>query len=167
MMQVSLSPLGIRLSDSVTSELPVPIHRGENLSIQQIAENQAAVRNAWRKHFNNITHSQINGFFQSWDLHPSQLVARYAAVYSFFLSSLEPQAKRLSGILEKAAQALITGNVFDDLASAEGLMNFFAQGVRCGAFTSGEAARATGLSEAELESASFADIIAARFAKKP
>ena len=32
MMQISLAPLGIRLSDSVTTEMPIPIHKGENLS---------------------------------------------------------------------------------------------------------------------------------------
>lgn len=163
MMQVSLTPLGIRLSDSVTTEMPIPIYRGENLSILQIAENKLAVKDAWRKHFNNVTHSMINGFYQSWDLHPAQLVARYAAVYSFFLDSKDEQAKRLRGFLDKATQAMTTGNQFDDMASAEGLLNFFLRGINCGAFDRNEVLSETGLNETELESASFVNIMESRF----
>jgi hypothetical protein len=166
MMQVSLSPLGIRLADSVTTEIPIPIHRSDNLSIQQIAENKLAVKNAWRKHFNNITHSMINGFYQSWDLHPAQLVARYAAVYAFFLESKDSQIKRLRGFLDKATQAMTTGNLFDDLASAEGLLNFLLRGINCGAFEKAEILKQTGLSDQELGSASFARIMKNRFAKQ-
>ncbi len=81
MMQIALSPLDIRLSDSVTTEIPVPVHKGENLTENQLKENKRTIQNAWRKHFNNVTNSLINGFYQSWDLHPGQLVGRYAAVY--------------------------------------------------------------------------------------
>jgi hypothetical protein len=163
MMQVNLTPLGIRLSDSVTTAMPIPRHRGENLSILQIAENKLAVKNAWCSHFNNVTNSMINGFYQSWDLHPAQFVARYAAVYAFFIESNDEQAARLRGFLEKATQAVTTGNQFDDLASAEGLLNFFLRGLNCGAFARGEILRETGLSEAELETASFIKIMEGRF----
>jgi hypothetical protein len=165
MMQVSLAPLGLRLSDSVTVELPIPIHKGENLSISQMAENKQAVHNAWRKHFNNITNSQINGFYQSWDLHPAQLVARFAAVYSFFLDSHDEQAKRLRSFLNKATQAMTTGNLFDDLASAEGLLNFFRRGVQCGAFSNKDVIRSVALTEDEFHSDSFFQIMEGRFTK--
>lgn len=159
MMQISLSPLGIRLADSVTTELPLPIHKGENLSEKQKSENKFAVHNAWRKHFNNVTNSFINGFYQSWDLHPAQLAARYAAVYTFFLESKDEQAKRLKGFIEKATQALTTGNVFDDAASAQGLLNFFNRALNCGAICRTEILEITGLSESELKSASFLRIM--------
>ncbi len=162
-MQVSLAPMGIRLSDSVTTELPIPIYRGDNLTIRQIAENKLTVKDAWRKHFNNVTHSMINGFYQSWDLHPAQLVARYAAVYSFFLDSKDTQASRLRGFLSKATQALTTGNQFDDMASAEGLLNFFLLGISCGAFEELDVFNDTGLNKAELDSASFVKIMKMRF----
>ncbi|MDQ3179854.1 MAG: hypothetical protein M3Q33_04970 [Acidobacteriota bacterium] len=87
MMQIALSPLDIRLSDSVTTEIPILVHKGENLTEKQLKENKRAVQNAWRRHFNNVTSSLINGFYQSWDLHPAQLIGRYAAVYSFFLEA--------------------------------------------------------------------------------
>lgn len=159
MMQISLAPLGIRLSDSVTTEMPVPVHKGENLSEQQLKENTFAVQKAWRAHFNNVTHSLINGFYQSWDLHPAQLVARYAAVYAFYLESADIQAKRLKGFMDKATQANMTGNTFDDAASAQGLLNFFIRALNCGAMNESEILRKTGLSMNELRSASFAKIM--------
>lgn len=159
MMQISLAPLGVRLSDSVTIEMPIPVHKDKVLSEKQKKENKLAVHNAWRKHFNNVTNSLINGFYQSWDLHPAQLVARYAAVYAFFLESKDEQAKRLKGFIEKATQAIRTGNVFDDAASAQGLLNFFIRGLSCGAMSEAEILEITGLSRAELISGSFLKIM--------
>lgn len=162
MMQVNLSPFGIRLSDSVTTEMPLPVYKGENLNEKQSQENRKAVHKAWRVHFNNVNQSLINGFYQSWDLHPAQLVARYAAVYAFFLSSKESSAARLKGFLDKASQAMLTGNQFDDAASAQGLLNYFLRALNCGALTEAEIAETTGLTAAELRSASFAKIMANR-----
>jgi hypothetical protein len=165
MMQISLAPLGIRLSDSVTTEMPIAVHKGENLSDKLRVQNKRAVHSAWRKHFNNVTLSLIDGFYQSWDLHPAQLVARYAAVYSFFLDAKDEQARRLKGFVEKATQAMTTGNIFDDAASAQGLLNFFLRALNCGAIEKQEILEITGLSENELRSASFMEIMESR--RKP
>jgi citrate lyase beta subunit len=162
LMQINLAPLGIRLSDSVTTEMPVPVHRGENLSEKQKTENRRAVHLAWRRHFNNVTNSLIDGFYQSWDLHPAQLAARYAAVYAFFLESADEQGARLKNFVGKATQAMLTGNQFDDAASAQGLLNFFIRAAGCGAMTEAEVLQKTGLSSEELKSASFAAIMAER-----
>jgi hypothetical protein len=159
MMQLFLAPMNIRLSDSVTTEMPVPVHRGEKLSTRQIAENRQAVHSAWRKHFNNVTLSLINGFYQGWDLHPAQLVARYAALYAFFLESADEQAERLKNFIGKATQAMLTGNLFDDAASAQGLINFFLRALSCGAMSEREIQQKTGLNAAELKSASFTKIM--------
>ncbi len=159
MMQISLAPLGLRLSDSVTTEMPVYVHRGENLTHQQFAENKMAIHKAWGEHFKNVTRSLINGFYQSWDLHPAQLPARYAAVFAFFLESKDSSAKRLKGFLNKAAQASLTGNQFDDAASAQGLLNFFRRAESCGALTRKEILEATNLSLEELWTGSFAEIL--------
>jgi citrate lyase beta subunit len=159
MMQIALAPVGVRLVDSVTIEMPVPVYKGEKLSEKQKNENKSAVHKAWRKHFNNVTCSLINGFYQSWDLHPAQFPARYAAVYAFFLESKDAQAKRLKGFIEKATQATMTGNTFDDAASANGLLNFFLTAKNCGALTADEISQATGLSADELKTASFARIL--------
>lgn len=158
MMLVSLGPLGIRLSDSVTTQLPVRVHKGGKLSKTQQAENKAAVVAGWQAHFNNVRRSMADGFYQSWDLHPNQLVARYAAVYSFFLEAADAQAARLRAFIEKATTATLTGNAFDDAATVMGIVNFFRQGHDCGALSEAEIKTATGLTVAELKIGSFKEL---------
>lgn len=158
MVQAALANSGVRLCDSVTTLMPVPIHRAEMLADFEKTENKRAVHAGWLKHFQNVTSSMADGFYQSWDLHPNQLVARYAAVYAFFLLEKDAQATRLSGFLDKATKASLTGNTFDDAASAQGLLNFFRRGRDCGAFDENEIAAATGLISADLDSSSFADL---------
>lgn len=162
MMLATLAPLGIRVSDSITPEMPVPVHRGEKLSAKQKAENKAAVIAGWRTHFVNVRRSMANGFYQSWDLHPNQLVARYAAVYSFFLEAADAQASRLRSFIEKATRATLTGSTFDDAATAMGIVNFFRQGTDCGAFREAELEQIVGLTSVEMRAASFREIAGAR-----
>lgn len=149
-IQTALAGTNVRLSDSVTTEIPVPKHRNEDLTQEQKAENRRIVHAAWHRHFNNVTSSMIEGFYQSWDLHPNQLPARYAAVFAFFLTEMDSQAARLRGYIEKATKATLTGNTFDDAASVNGLMNFFSRGVACGTFSDLEVQTATGMPLAEL-----------------
>lgn len=158
MMLAALKPLGIRLSDSVTTQMPVPIHKGQKLNAKQKAENKTAVIEGLKIHFQNVTRSMSNGFYQSWDLHPNQLIARYAAVYAFFLASLKPQATRLRAFIERATQATLTGNSFDDAATAMGIINFFRQGLECGALSEKEIENAAGVTAAALRKKSFADL---------
>ncbi|HLA95913.1 MAG TPA: hypothetical protein VK612_09345, partial [Pyrinomonadaceae bacterium] len=82
-----------------------------------------------------------------------------AAVYAFFLSEKDSQGARLRGFLDKATKASLTGNTFDDVASAQGLLNFFRMGRDCGAFDRSEIETATGLKVEDLD-ASFADLAA-------
>jgi citrate lyase beta subunit len=162
MMQVALAGTGIRLGDGPTNIMPIAPHRpkdGAPLAMRQAEENRAAVHRAWRLHFENVTRSLAQGFYQGWDLHPAQLPARYAAVYSFFVENLEPAAERLRNFVEKAAQATRVGQVFDDAAMAQGLLNYFRQAVNCGALAAGEVEEKTKLSAAELRGGSFAKIL--------
>ena len=63
--------------------------------------------------------------------------------------------------MEKAALASLCGDVFDDAATGQGLLNFFVRGLSSGALTLDEA-QETGLTKAELEGRSFVKILAAR-----
>ncbi|PYT01633.1 MAG: phosphoenolpyruvate kinase [Acidobacteria bacterium] len=155
MMLLALSPLGVRLVDSVTTRMPVALHKDAKLTEEQKSENRQSVHGGWREHFENVSASMANGFYQSWDLHPNQLVARYAAVYAFFLRSRDHDAERLRGFIEKSTKANLTGNTFDDAASANGLINFFRLGVDCGAFTPAEIKKTTGMSSSELKNMRF------------
>ena len=97
------------------------------------------------------------GFYQSWDLHPNQLTRRYSAVYSFFLFNCDAQARRLKGFIEKAGQANLSGAVFDDAASAQGVLNFFRRALNCKARTLQEVESATGLSVEKIASFDFSE----------
>lgn len=165
-MKVALAGTGVMLSDGATNIMPVGPHKGKTLSDQQRDENRAAVHAAWRLHADDVRHSLVNGFYQGWDLHPAQLPTRYGALYGFFLDGLAPASERLKNFVDKAAQATLVGDVFDDAATGQGLLNYFLRGIACGAVTEQEAL-ATGLSLDEIRSKSFVKIMAARRAPKP
>lgn len=160
-LQVSLAGTGVAISDGATTTMPIGPHRATPeapLSGEQQAENRAVIHHAWRLHFDNISHSLQHGYYQGWDLNPAQLPIRYAAVYNFFLEGLEDASLRLTKFIERAAQATLVGNTFDDAATGQGLLNFFLRGLACGALTEGEVQR-TGITLDELRSRSFVSIV--------
>jgi citrate lyase beta subunit len=156
-IQVSAADRGVFLSDGPSTILPIPRHRTP-ANEQQQAENRAVVQRAMRHHFDLVQRSLAHGYYQGWDLHPGQLPTRYAAVYAFFLKSLDAAAARLRNFVDQAAQATLVGDVFDDAATGQGLLNFLLRGVNCGAFTEEEAA-ASGLTIDELRGRSFLKIM--------
>jgi citrate lyase beta subunit len=161
-LQVSLAGTGIWLSDGATNVMPLPVHRGEGLGDEQVEENRRTVHDAMRLHYGHVRHSLVHGFYQGWDLHPGQLATRYAAVYSFFLEGLDHAGSRLSNFIEAAARATLVGDVFDDAATGQGLLNYFLRAINCGAITPKEATARTGLTVEELETRSFLRILEAR-----
>lgn len=161
MMQVAYAGTGLWLSDGATNIMPIPPHRGEKLTRQQTDENEATVHRAWKLHVEHIRHSLVHAYYQGWDLHPAQLPTRYAAVYSFFLEGLDAATERLRNFMEKAGQATLVGDVFDDAATGQGLLNYFIRGMNSGALTEQEAL-ATGLTLDELRSRSFVKILKGR-----
>ncbi len=158
MMQVSFGGTGVWLTDGATNILPVAPHRGE-LTAEQQAENRAVVHRAWKLHYEHVRHSLTNAFYQGWDLHPAQLPTRYAAVYIFFLEGLAAASERLRNFVAKAAQATLVGDVFDDAATGQGLLNYFLRALNCRALTEQEAHELTSLSLEELRSGSFTKIL--------
>ena len=141
MMRISLAQTGVMISDGSSNILPIPPH----------------VHPAWKQHFDDVTHSLVNGYYQGWDLHPGHLPTRYAAVYAFYLSARPAATLRLSNFFTKAAKA---GAAFDDAATGQALVNFFNRGLSSGAITL-EEARETGLTEEDLRR-SFLDILRER-----
>ena len=147
MMQVAYAGTGLWLSDGATNVMPIG--------------DRGTVHRAWRLHVDHIRHSLVNAYYQGWDLNPAQLPTRYAAVYSFFLQSLPAATERLRNFIEKAGQATLVGDVFDDAATGQGLLNYFLRAMNCGAITEAEAL-ASGLSVAELRTRSFVQILRGR-----
>lgn len=161
MTRVALGGTGIMLSDGATNVMPVGPHRGDNLSKKQEKENRDVVHRAWKIGYGHTMHSLINGFYQGWDLNPAQFPMRYAATYVFFLESYEDAAIRLKHFVEKSAQATLSGDVFDDAATGQGLLNYFLKAMNCGAIAE-EEALVTGLTLEEIRSRSFYKILQGR-----
>ncbi len=161
-MQVALAGTSVWLSDGATNILPVGPHRASPRTALSEGERQAnteAVHRAWRVQAAHIRHSLVGGFYQGWDLHPAQLPIRYATVYAFFLEGLSAASARLRNFVAKAAQATLAGDVFDDAATGQGLLNYFLRAMNCGALTEQEAVAFSGLTLAELKGRSFMAIL--------
>jgi citrate lyase beta subunit len=158
-MKLSLAGTEVDLVDGATNLMPVPRHRGAELSAEQSAENMAAVRAAWKLHYDNIRHALANGFYRGWDLHPAQMVARYAAVYAYFLESAAESSERLRNFVDKGARATMVGNNFDDAATGQGLLNYFRLAIDCGAMTEREVQERTGLAADDIRVRTFAELI--------
>jgi citrate lyase beta subunit len=164
-MQVALAGTGVFMSDGATNIMPVAPHRARPdrpLTADERRDNARVVHRAWRAHADHVRHSLITGFYQGWDLHPAQLPSRYAAVHAFFLEGLDAASERLRNFVQKAAQATLVGDVFDDAATGQGLLNYFLRAMNCGAITELEALELSGLTLEELHGRSFVRILANR-----
>jgi hypothetical protein len=164
MMVLALGGTGLFLSDGATNVMPSGPHKGASLGPVELEQNRAVVHSAWRVAHENIRHSLEGGFYQGWDLHPAQLPVRYATTYAFFLEGFTQAAERLSNFIDKAAQATLVGDVFDDAATGQGLLNYFVRAHNCGAVSEAELGL-TGLTLDEFHLRSFAKILASRRAR--
>lgn len=158
MTKVALAHTGIWLSDGATNTMPIGPNRGEKLTKAQLKENSDTVHRAWKKGYDHIRHSLWNGFYQGWDLNPAQLPMRYTAVFAFFLESYDDAVERLKTFVEKAARATLIGDVFDDAATGQGLLNYFLRALNSGAITE-EEVLVTGLTLDEIRGRSFKKIL--------
>ncbi len=165
-LQVSLAGTGVRLSDGATNILPVAPHRaaegGPPLTPAERDDNRRTIFAAWRLHYAHVRHSLETAYYQGWDLHPAQLPTRYAAVFTFFMEGLEPAAERLRNFVGKAAQATLVGEVFDDAATGQGLLNYFLRAINCGAIGEADAVERAGLSIEDFRGKSFLAILKRR-----
>ncbi|HSO32925.1 MAG TPA: phosphoenolpyruvate kinase [Labilithrix sp.] len=148
LMQLALAGTSVEVVDGATTVLPT-------------GKDGEAVRAAWSLHAKAVRRALALGIYQGWDLHPAQLPARYGAVYGFFLAERAAMTARLRGFVAKATQATRAGQIFDDAATGQGLLAFFARGVACGALEEDELT-ATGLSLDEVRGRSFARIVESR-----
>ncbi|MFI9816185.1 DUF6986 family protein [Saccharothrix variisporea] len=123
-MQVSAAGHGVELSDGSTNILPVDDN----------------VDHGWQTHYSLVRRSLAHGFYQGWDLHPNQLVTRYAAVYAYYRETLAADARRLKAYVDKAG-----GAVLDEPATAQALSTSFLRALDCGAVTAEELHTLTGL----------------------
>jgi len=146
-MQVALAGTGVRISDGSTAILPIePVER---------------MYDAWRLHHGDVKHALKMGIYSGWDLHPAQLVSRYAAVYSFYLTGLEAASRRLATFLETVARGDAPRDIADDVATGQALLNFLLRAIACGAADRAEMAGLTGLSAELLDGRPFRKVLSA------
>ena len=160
-MKVAFGGSGIFLSDGATNIIPLAPHHGENLSALQISENLENIHRSWKLSYGHIRHSLANAFYQGWDLHPAQLPVRYAANAAFFLEQLQVSTGRLRNLVEQASSATVSGDVFDDAATGQGLLNYFFRALNSGAIDP-EDVESAGVTVEEVQAGSFRNIVEAR-----
>ncbi len=129
-MQVAAAGTGVSLSDGSSNVLPV----GTREDVLQ----------AWRLHARLVRRSLERGFYQGWDLHPGQLVSRYAATFAFFREGLPVACARLRAYEQRSAAGL------EEPATARALATFLARALDCGAVTDDEVSALAGLTRSDL-----------------
>jgi citrate lyase beta subunit len=133
----------IAVVDGATTQLPLLMHR-EAQGPAEHAANRHAVTTALATHAWDISVSLSHGFYQSWDLHPGQLISRYGAVYAFFQEGLPSTVDRLVAFLDNHRRATAAAGAnhgaFDDAATVRGHAEFLLRGLRCSAFSDDEQA---------------------------
>lgn len=135
-MMMKLQLPEVAISDGVTALLPLG-------SREEVAR-------GWRLHADNIRNAIRLGIWEGWDLHPSQLPARWGAVYATFLAERDHLARRLANFVSAGAKAIRTEQSFDDRATARTMVQFFKRGLACGAFTDADL-QATTLTRADFD----------------
>ncbi|RBY88745.1 aldolase [Blastococcus sp. TF02A-26] len=131
LMQVAVAGTGAVAVDGSTNVLPVG-------TTEQ-------VHAAWRLHAGLVRRALERGLYQGWDLHPAQLVTRYAATYAFFRAALPAAAARLAAYLDR-----VDGGVLDEPATARALAGVVLRGLDCGALDVPEVEAATERRVADL-----------------
>ncbi len=160
MMQCAGNLYPVSISDGATSFLPLEIYKSP-ASENEKALNRSSVTKAWKLHFDNVLHSINYGIFQGWDLHPSQIPARVAALQYYFLKNRTQTLDRLKRFVDQAAQATQKGGVFDDAATGQGLLNFVRRGYDCDALQESDIL-SCGLTLQDISGKTFGEIILAK-----
>ncbi|MFC4584547.1 DUF6986 family protein [Sphaerisporangium corydalis] len=105
-MRTALAGTGVELSDG-------------SLAASPASDATEDVHALWRAHAAMTRHSLRHGFYQGWDMHPSHLVSRYAAVYAFHLADRDAHAGRVRAW---EARRDAGGGVMDEPATVKTLL---------------------------------------------
>jgi citrate lyase beta subunit len=132
-LQVVLAGTGVRISDGSSNVVPA-------------SDRTEDVRAAWRIHADHVRHSLSRGFYQGWDLHPSHLASRYAAIHGWLLPHLDDAIERVRTWREGTA----AGGVLDEPATIASLLRYLRLVVTSGAVEEAEVLRLTGLERDQL-----------------
>ncbi|QQQ64358.1 DUF6986 family protein [Paenarthrobacter ureafaciens] len=130
LMQVAAAGTPVRVSDGATIHMPV----GSDLEVED----------ALRHHAGIVGRALERGIYQGWDMHPAQLITRFASAFAFYLDGFDEAAQRLHRYLSDRDSSA------DEPASIRALAAHVSRAIQCGAVTGDEAYAATGISPADL-----------------
>jgi hypothetical protein len=133
-MQLAAAQTGVRVSDGSTNVVPTG--------------SAEAVSTAWRLHARLVQRSLRRALYQGWDLHPGQLVTRYAATYEFYRRELHPSCTRLAHYTSHTGNT--ASGFMDEPATALALACAVLRAVDCGACDDDEVSSASGLDRPTL-----------------
>ena len=132
-LQVALAGSGVRISDGSSNVVPA-------------SDRTEDVRAAWRVQAGQVRHSLARGFYQGWDLHPSHLASRYAAIYGWLLPHLDGAIERVRAWRQRMA----ADGVLDEPATISSLLHYLRLAVTSGAVEEDEMLQATGIQRDRL-----------------
>jgi hypothetical protein len=130
-IQLAAAQTGVRVSDGGTNTIP--------------AGRLDSVIYGWQLHARLVQRSLRRALYQGWDIHPGQLVTRYAANYDFYCEHLQPSCFRLKAYTNRA-----TSGCTEEPATLHALASVVLRALDCGATDDVEVAEATGLDRAAL-----------------
>ena len=130
-MQVAAAGTGVRLCDGSTNVLPL----GDRYDVLA----------AWQLHARLVRRSLERGFYQGWDLHPAQLVSRYAATFGFFRDGLRPACARLRTYPDRIQAGL------EEPATGRALAAYLTRALDCGAVSDHEVTSLANLDRSTLD----------------
>ena len=125
-LQQACAGTHVHVAAGATTRLPLATSGND-------AVDRARVLGAWQEHAQHVRHAMSFGVMQSWDLHPAQLISRYAALFAFYDKHAAAMTERGRSFFGQAARAGAVGDAFDDAATGRGIARFFARGVALGA----------------------------------
>jgi len=162
LMQVALAGRGLVTSDGADNRLPREPHPwitadGDRpvLADARWQENRAALTAAWRRHAGHVHRALVEGLAQGWDLHPLQLPSRYGATFAFFEASRAAATRRLRALLDSPDANVPAGEIVDDAATGQALLDLLRRGRACGALETRDL-EVAGLRPDEHERGTFA-----------
>ncbi|MCX6118502.1 MAG: hypothetical protein NT027_13250 [Proteobacteria bacterium] len=122
---------GVTVVDGVINELPVPLKLNEKSSSSDRQrfdiDNEIHLIKLWRLNYRKMLRSLSSGFFQSWDLHPTQVVLRHIANHAFLHGEIPGAILRLKNFEKNSSAAALSGATFDDLASYRGVFSLMSR----------------------------------------
>jgi hypothetical protein len=131
-LQAAAAGTAVRVSDGSSNVLPI----GDDQDIER----------ALRLHARLVGRTLTRGIYQGWDLHPGQLVTRYAATFAFYRTEFPAAADRLRGYLESTA----SGNLLDEPATVQAMASVLVRGLHCGALDEAEVVARSGVGIPDL-----------------